>query len=146
MTTRKFVFAALCTALMAAAGGASAMPQMAAKTTSSDACVFSKYDASQVAPFHAEENFGYGNYTELKGAQVFVPAREGLTEQWLTREVLTSFAKQDAASCQPNVKDVQVQVVSGGSGFWVQLIAADQTQGRQLLDWARGLVPAAARH
>jgi hypothetical protein len=146
MTTRKFIFATLCTALMAAAGGASAMPQKASTATSKDACVFSKYDASTVAPFNADENFGYGNYTQLKGAQVFVPAREGLTEQWLTREVQTAFAKSGTESCQPNVKNVQVQVVSGGSGFWVQLIAADAAQGKQLLDWARGVVPVMARH
>src|SRR4051812_20894373 len=100
MTDHKFVFAALCAALMGVAGGASAMPQKAATSTTQDTCVFSKYEASSVAPFNAEENFGYGNYTQLKGAQVFVPAREGLTEQWLTREVQRAFAEQAGASCQ----------------------------------------------
>jgi hypothetical protein len=143
MTTRKLMFAALCTALTAATGSAFAMPQTA---KSKQACVFSKYEAGAVAPFNGEENFGYGNYTELKGAQVFVPAREGLTEQWLTREVQSAFARKDAASCQPAVKNVQVRVISAGPGFWVQLIAADQQQGKRVLDWALGLVSARTGH
>jgi hypothetical protein len=139
MTNRTLVFAGLCTVLMAAATSVSAMPETAA---TKEVCVFSKYEASTVAPFNAEENFGYGSYSALKGAQVFVPAREGLTEQWLAREVQSAFATRGDASCRPSVRDVEVKVVSGGSGFWVQLIAADEQQGRALLQWARGLVSA----
>jgi hypothetical protein len=136
MPTRKMLFAAVCMALVGATGGALAMPGSPAK----DACVFSRYQASTVAPFNGEENYGYGSYTSLKGAQVFVPAREGLTEQWLAREVQAALASHGAASCQPTVRDVRVQVVSGGTGFWVQLIAADQQQGKALLQWAKSVV------
>jgi hypothetical protein len=139
MSTQKIVLATVCAALMAAAAGVEAMPPAGAPATWKHACVFSKYDASSVAPFNAEENVGYGTYTELKGAQVFVPAREGLTEQWLAREVQTAFAAHDT-SCELRQPDVKVQVVSGGTGFWVQLIAANQTQGKALLQWAQGLV------
>lgn len=132
MPTRTMVFAAVCVALTAVTGGALAMPETPA---AKDACIFSRYQASTVAPFNGEENYGYGSYTSLRGAQVFVPAREGLTEQWLTREVQGALA-----SCQPTVRNVQVQVVSAGPGFWVQLIAADQQQGKALLQWAKGLV------
>lgn len=140
MTTRKMMFAALCVALTAATGSAFAMPSAATK--SNNACVFSTYDARTVAPFNGEENYGYGNYTELKGAQVFVPAREGLTEQWLTRVMQSALTQKDASSCQPAVKNLEVRVVPAGPGFWVQLIAADTQQGKKVLDWARGLVAA----
>jgi hypothetical protein len=113
---------------------------MPASPAPKDACIFSKYQASTVAPFNGEENYGYGSYTTLKGAQVFVPAREGLTEQWLAREVQSALASHGSASCQPNVSDVQVQVVSAGTGFWVQLTAADANQSEALLQWAKGLV------
>jgi hypothetical protein len=137
MSTRKIVFAALCMALTASAGSALAAPEAPA---AKDACIFSRYQASTVAPFNGEENYGYGSYTSLKGAQVFVPAREGLTEQWLAREVQGALASDTMASCQPTVRNVQVHVVSAGPGFWVQLSAADQEQGKALLQWARGLV------
>jgi hypothetical protein len=92
-----------------------------------------------VAPYRAEENFGYGTYTQLRGAQLFVPAREGLTEQWLTLQVQRSLS----ATCKPGVNDVRVQVVSAGNGFWVQLIAANQSNASTLLRWAEGVVRSA---
>ena len=137
MSTHKIVFAALCMALTASAGSALAAPEAPA---AKDACIFSRYQASAVAPLNGEENYGYGSYTSLRGAQVFVPAREGLTEQWLAREVQGALASNTLAACQPTVRDVQVQVVSAGPGFWVQLIAADQQQGKVLLQWAKGLM------
>lgn len=137
MPTRKLVFLAVCMVLTAATGSALAMPET---PTAKDACIFSRYQASTVAPFNGEENYGYGSYTSLQGAQVFVPAREGLTEQWLARQVQAAFASHGAASCQPTVRDVRVQVVSAGTGFWVQLIAADPGQGKALLQWAKRVV------
>lgn len=138
MTTRKLLIVALGTLLSTAA--TSSVLAMPSPAKSNNACVFSAYDARAVAPFNGEENYGLGNYTELKGAQVFVPAREGLTEQWLTRVVQTAFSTKATSSCQPTVKDLQVHVVSAGTGFWVQLIAANPEQGKKVLDWARGLV------
>lgn len=38
-------------------------------------CVFNIYGVTTVAPYHDEENVGYGSYTRLRGAQLFVPAR-----------------------------------------------------------------------
>lgn len=106
-------------------------------------CVFEKYAVASVAPFRTEENFGYGTYTRLRGAQLYVPAREGLTAEWLTLSVQQSLAKQSGTpSCQPAVANVSVQVVSAGSGFWVQLGAADERSAEALLRWARSIVPA----
>jgi hypothetical protein len=105
-------------------------------------CVFEKYAVSSVAPYRAEENFGYGTYTRLRGAQLYVPAREGLTAEWLTLSIQQALGKQAGgpASCQPAVP-VQVQVVSAGGGFWVQLAAADERSAEALLKWAKTIVP-----
>jgi hypothetical protein len=127
MFMQRLMFVSLSATLSAAAAGVQAAPEV---------CVLSKYAASSAAPYSAEENVGYGSYTVLKGAQVFVPAREGLTEQWLTRDVQNALAE----GCQLPERNVTVQVVSGGNGFWVQLIAANEQQGKQLLSWAQRLV------
>jgi hypothetical protein len=112
-----------------------------------DQCVFEKYAVSSVAPFRSEENYGYGTYTRLRGAQLYVPAREGLTAEWLQLSVEQSLAKQaglanGSPSCQPVVPNVQVQVVSAGGGFWVQLGAADERSAEALLKWAKTIIPA----
>jgi hypothetical protein len=111
--------------------------------------VFEKYAVTSVAPFRAEENYGYGTYTRLRGAQLYVPAREGLTAEWLQLSIQQALAKQAGVtngtnSCQPTVPNVQVQVVSAGGGFWVQLGAADERSAEALLRWAKTIVP--ARH
>ena len=108
--------------------------------------VFEKYAVSSVAPFRSEENFGYGTYTRLRGAQLYVPAREGLTAEWLTLSVQQALAKHAGApatqACQPTVPSVSVQVISAGGGFWVQLGAADERSAEALLRWAQSIVPA----
>jgi hypothetical protein len=141
MFTQKFVMGLAVPALLLAASVAQARGDAAA-----DQCVFEKYAVSSVAPFRAEENFGYGSYTTLRGAQLFVPAREGLTAEWLQLSVEQSLAKQagvanGSTACQPVVPAVQVHVVSAGPGFWVQLSAADERSAEALLKWAKTIVP-----
>lgn len=128
MSTRTLILASF-SAILASSAAVS-------YAASPDSCVLSRYDASSVAPYRAEENVGYGTYSTLKGAQVFVPAREGLTEQWLLREVQTALA----TSCKIPARDVKVQVTSAGTGFWVQLIAANEEQGKALLSWAHRIL------
>jgi hypothetical protein len=116
-----------------------------ASASNAEQCVFDKYEASSVAPFRSEENVGYGTYTRLRGAQLYIPAREGLTAEWLTRSVERALAQHAASpseqACKP-VVPVKVQVVSAGAGFWVQLGAANERAAESLLQWARTLVPA----
>jgi hypothetical protein len=130
MNTRKFALSALLPILLGLASATQARP-------AADSCVLSQYGASSVAPYRAEENAGYGTYTQLRGAQVFVPAREGLTQQWLALQVERGL---HASTCRPSVSDVRVQVVSAGNGFWVQLIAANASSASDLLSWAQGVV------
>jgi hypothetical protein len=93
----------------------------------------------------------WGSYSYMGGAQLFVPAREGLTREWLAASVQHALAsahmvssvdgsEAKAACDMPRLKDVHVGVVSGGNGFWVQLIGRDDRTSDTLLKWARGMV------
>jgi hypothetical protein len=147
----KFLTPALTASLLFGVGLSSA------KAANPQACVFDKYAPVAVQPYVAETAFDYGSYSYLGGAQLFVPAREGLTREWLMASVQHALAAAEAsqadgtANCDtPNVKNVTVSVVSGGNGFWVQLISPDSKSSEALLKWARGVVdqhkaPAARR-
>lgn len=141
MFMSKILTPALAASLLFGAGLSSA------KAASPQTCVFDKYAPVAVQPYVAENGFDYGSYSYLGGAQLFVPAREGLTKEWLTASVQHALAAAQAsqtdgtASCDsPNVKNVTVSVVSGGNGFWVQLISQDSQSSEALLKWARGIV------
>jgi hypothetical protein len=141
MFARKIAMSVAVPALLLAASAAQA------RGNGAEQCVFEKYAVSSVAPFRTEDNYGYGTYTRLRGAQLYVPAREGLTAEWLQLTIQQALAKQSgvangANSCQPTVPNVQVQVVSAGGGFWVQLGAADERSAEALLRWAKTIVPA----
>jgi hypothetical protein len=143
MFTQRIVMGLAVPALLLAASAVQARGNAAA-----DQCVFEKYAVSSVAPFRTEENYGYGSYTKLRGAQLYVPAREGLTAEWLQLSVQNALAKQTgvattgANSCQPVVPNIQVQVVSAGGGFWIQLGTNDERAAEALLKWAKTIVPA----
>jgi len=118
----------------------------AAAGDKTEQCVFEKYAPSSVAPFRIDENYGLGTYPRLRGAQLYVPAREGLTAEWLTLSVQRALAEAPSEqACQPAVSKVQVSVVSAGGGFWVQLASADDRSAEKLLRWAQSLVHAQPR-
>jgi hypothetical protein len=109
-------------------------------------CVFEKYAPASVAPFRVEENYGMGTYAHLRGAQLYVPAREGLTAEWLSLSVQRALAEGPSEqACQPAVSKVRVNVVSAGDGFWVQLAAADDRSAEKLLRWAQSIMQAQPR-
>jgi len=103
------------------------------------ACVFDKFAPVYVSAYSSENSIDWGSYSTLGGAQLFVPAREGLTKEWLAASV--QQALDSAQVCNsPRVHDVHVKVVSGGNGFWVQLIGEDEDTSAALLGWARSMV------
>jgi hypothetical protein len=120
----------------------------ASSSQSDKECVFDKYAPTAVSPYIAENNYDYGAYSYLGGAQLFVPAREGLTKEWLAASVQQALAAARAAAADgvtadcdgPNVKNVNVSVISAGNGFWVQLLTSDNQSAGALLKWARGIV------
>jgi hypothetical protein len=139
MFTRDIAFALAAPLLLAASTVHAAAGQKA------EQCVFEKYAPAAVEPFRADENFGYGTYPRLRGAQLYIPAREGLTAEWLTLSVQRALADGPSEkACQP-VVPVQVSVVSAGGGFWVQLAAADERSAEKLLRWAQSIAHAQPR-
>lgn len=145
MFATKLVTKALVPALLIGAAGAVSAPTAYAANPGS--CVFEKYAPVSVTPYSADENvsYSYGSYSFLRGAQLFVPAREGLTKEWLEASVQRALSEDaqkanDPACSNPNVKNVRVSVSSAGNGFWVALIARDERTADTLLKWARSIV------
>jgi hypothetical protein len=121
----------------------SAVSPVAASAGSDPECVFDKYAAISVAPYHLDEDFGLGTHSRLHGAQVYVAAQPGLTAEWLSLSVQRELAESaQNEQCRPSVRGVQVSVTSAGSGFWVAMSAPDERSASALLAWARSIVPA----
>jgi hypothetical protein len=143
---RSSALAGAALAVSALVGGASVPHALAAQPHPAEACVFDKFAPIAAAPYRTENGIDFGSYSHLGGAQLFVPAREGLTREWLAASVQEALARAQTSEpsasnvCDsPRVKDVSVRVVSGGTGFWVQLISADQGSSTALLKWARSI-------
>jgi hypothetical protein len=143
----------VCTALAAGLviSGTFASSASATSPERASACVFDKHEPITVAPFAVDFGMDWGSYSFSGGAQLFVPAREGLTKEWLAASVEHALASAHVVSTvdgnnakaicdMPRLKDVHVGVVSGGNGFWVQLISRDQQTSEALLKWARNLL------
>ena len=111
----------------------------AAPKAESAAC-FGRHTPTVVAPYEVEEFAGEsGTYQALIGARWFVPAEEGLTAEWLNREVLERVARrQTGTECPLDVDGVRaVSVQSGGPGFWVNVSGKDTKTAEELLRRAR---------
>lgn len=125
--------------LLGGLGGVGIPNAQASGPDQAQACVFDRFAPVAVSPYSSENSMGWGSYGWLGGAQLFVPASEGLTKEWLT--VSVQQAIDSAQLCDsPRVTDVHVNVVSGGNGFWVQLIGQDEDTSAALLRWARSVV------
>jgi len=114
-----------------------------ADSARADECVFEKYAVSSVMPFSTDENYTYGPFSILRGAQLYVQAREGLTAEWLHLSVERALVDPEAASCRPPLRDVHVLVSSAGPGFWVRLGVDNQLDAQKLLSWAQAMAPPA---
>jgi hypothetical protein len=146
MSAIKLVSATIAATLLL--GGALAPSASANHPERASSCVFDKHEPVHVVPFTVDSSMDWGSYSFMGGAQLFVPAREGLTKEWLAAAVQHAVASAHVVSpgdaktvCDlPKVKDVHVGVVSGGNGFWVQLIGRDDRTSDALLKWAREFV------
>lgn len=147
MSATKILFSSVAASLLLGAGY---VPSASASSPERDpACVFHKHEPVHVAPYSVDAGLDWGSYSYMGGAQLFVPAREGLTREWLSASVqealanaqLKSAADSGKATCgMPRVQDVHVAVVSASNGFWVQLIGRDGHTSKQLLNWAKSML------
>lgn len=111
----------------------------AAQSPSSEPC-FGEYTVTKAVPYRAPVRHGQGTYDQLVGARLYVPAKPGLTGEWLHAE-LARRANQPRAGteCPLDVPDVNITVRSGGPGFWVGLSTEDTGDAKEVLRRARAL-------
>jgi hypothetical protein len=127
---RTFVVAAVISGLAAVSG--------AAQAADSGTCSLgNKYMVRNVSPYRTFEDAGYTSWQQFRGAEVFVPAQPGLTSEWLQRVVTYEIA---AGDCDFGTRDVNVSVLSAGSGFSVRLAGANDKAAGEILRHAQELV------
>jgi phosphoserine phosphatase len=134
MSFSKFVFGAILAATLAVPVAASA---------DSAQCELRAFKATHVAPLRVQERIGRGTIDRLIGAQVFVPAQQGLTAEWLRNRVeqhVLGMNQRQMTACPLSVSDISVAVVSGGTGFWVQIAAKDSAKAQDVLRLAEAAI------
>ena len=116
-------------------GSAFAVPNASAESPNAAAC-FAQHQATRALPYEVDRVAGEGTYTALVGARVFVQAEQGLTAEWLDRELLARIAQRQASSaCPLDLEGVAISVQSGGPGFWVNISAQSAETAKEV--WRR---------
>lgn len=116
---------------LALAGSLSAAALAAAP--SPGAC-FAEHTVTKVVPHHAAVAAGQGTHDRLVGARAYVPARPGLTGEWLHAQLANrSNTPQQGSECPLDVPGIGISVRSAGPGFWVSLAARDQDDAKEVL-------------
>lgn len=160
MSTSRLTAGLCASVALACLAGAATLP--AAPAFAADAspqCLFDEYTPTAVQPYMSDADMPYGDFQYFDGAQLYFPARDGLTREWLEASITKVLARHKratqagqatgSAGCSdaPDAKDVDVRVSSVGEGFWVQLIAHDDADtAHALLNWARDIVSAHQPH
>jgi hypothetical protein len=111
----------------------------AAATPASEAC-FADHAVTKVVPHHTAVAAGQGTHERLVGARVYVPAKPGLTGEWLHAQLARRSAEpRPGTECPLDVADVSISVRSAGPGFWVSLASGDHDDAKEVLRRARKL-------
>jgi hypothetical protein len=104
-----------------------------AEAASSNAC-FAEHTVTRVVPHHAAVAAGQGTYERLVGARAYVPAKPGLTGEWLHAQLARrSNTPQQGTECPLDVPGIGISVRSAGPGFWVSLAARDPDDAQEVL-------------
>jgi len=133
--SKSFAVTSLAIALIAMSGGIAA-----ANTSTPGSECFANNAVVKVVPHHAPVLAGQGSYEQLVGARAYVPAKPGLTGEWLHAQLARrASAPQGGTSCPLDVPGVDISVRSAGPGFWVSLSTQDATGAREVLRRAQTL-------
>lgn len=125
---------------------ASALGVSRAQAEDPNAACFAQHQATRALPYQVDRVAGEGTYTALVGARVFVQAEQGLTAEWLDRELLARIAQRQASSaCPLDVQGVAISVQSGGPGFWVNISAQSEETAKEVLRRSQRLTHEAER-
>lgn len=111
----------------------------AAANPESNAC-FAEHTVTKVVPHHTAIAAGQGTHDRLVGARAYVPAKPGLTGEWLHAQLARRSAEaRPDTECPLDVRGVSISVRSAGPGFWVSLVSSDHDDAREVLRRARTL-------
>lgn len=145
MSIKKLVYMSLAAGLMLVTGYARSA--YASNSHTKHACILDRHAPVAVAPFTVDPGADWGSYSSSGGAQLFVPASEGLTKELLAASMQNAVAAAKAqasgqngsaaSSCKLPRSDVHVSVVSAGNGYWVQLTGHHPETSEALMKWAR---------
>jgi len=121
------------------------VPTQAAETQESHAswCMLGSFQVTQVGSLYTRVNAGKGTAQRFAGAQVFVPAQPGLTAEWIQANVARHVAEAKGPrsfDCPLDLDGISVRVVSGGTGFWIQISSQNGDTAKEILNRARRLV------
>jgi hypothetical protein len=97
-------------------------------------CELDRYAPVTVRPHYEDyvaSTEGVSSEPQLRGADVFVLARPGLTAEWLWHELWARPG--DGRSCATGVAGAAISVTSGGPGFVVTIRGGNEDSGRQIL-------------
>lgn len=131
------LLAAVAAASAATSGVAAAEPQSAG--AGENPC-FAEHEVTKVVPHHKAVAAGQGSYRALAGARAYVPAKPGLTGEWLHAQLeRRSSAPRAGTECPLDVPGVSIDVRSAGPGFWVSLSADDTKHAKEVLRRAQTL-------
>jgi hypothetical protein len=112
---------------------------VAAANTTTDAC-FADHTVTKVVPHRAAVAAGQGTYDRLVGARAYVPAKPGLTGEWLHAQLARRSAEPRAGTeCPLDIPGVNISVRSAGPGFWVSLASHDHDDAKEVLRRAQTL-------
>jgi hypothetical protein len=111
----------------------------AAANPATEAC-FAEHTVTKVVPHHTAIAAGQGTHDRLVGARAYVPAKPGLTGEWLHAQLARRSAEpRTGTECPLDVQGVSISVRSAGPGFWVSLVSHDHDDAREVLRRARTL-------
>lgn len=105
-----------------------------------EASCFADNSVTKVVPHHKSVPSGQGSYQMLAGARAYVPAKPGLTGEWLHAQLeRRSSTPREGTECPLDVRGVRIDVRSSGPGFWVSLSSTDPTDAKEVLRRAQTL-------
>ncbi|HVZ32853.1 MAG TPA: hypothetical protein VG963_10525 [Polyangiaceae bacterium] len=106
-------------------------------------CMLASLQVTQVGSLYTRVGAGKGVTQRFAGAQVFVPAQQGLTAEWIQANVQRHIAEAKMGrsyDCPLDLDGISVNVVSGGTGFWIQISSQSNDTAKEILNRARRLV------
>lgn len=135
MFTRNFI-------VIAALGLLGTVTFVASATPPSRDCELITYKASAARPYLVDVQQGRNSGKKLVGANVYVPAQQGLSAEYLQARVqgqIAAMKSQSMPNCPLAVEGATVNVTSAGNGYWVQISSTDQAAAEEILRRAEHL-------